>query len=187
MTASSDPFLPSAVAYSERMESRCFLVSFSAERFVSRVSRRLAMSAEGFRLRRGGCNLGSQTLLLSADARQPFLGLRELIAEVGGSADRLKNRRAMRFLLLFEHREVGGCARRFLLAECELLLRRREIGGCRVEQLLVTIAFFLKRRQASLSLRQLRLRRGRAHDEFRAALFVGADARLAAIAFDCDR
>ena len=105
-----------------------------------------ALSAEGFRLRRGGCDLGPQTLLLAAYACQPFLGLRELIAEVGGSADCLKNRRAMRFLLLFEHREVGGCARRFLLAERELLLRRREIGGCRVEQLLVTIAFFFKRR-----------------------------------------
>ena len=76
-----------------------------------------ALSAEGFRLRRGGCDLGSQTLLLAADARQPLLGLRELIAEVGSSADRLQNRRAMRFLLLFEHREIGGCAGRFLLAE----------------------------------------------------------------------
>ena len=92
----------------------------------------------------------------------------------------------MRFLLLFEHREVGGGARRFLLAERELLLGRREIGSRRVEQLLVTIAFFLKRRQSSLSLRQLRFRGGGAHDQFRAALFVGADARLAAIAFDRD-
>ena len=121
MTASSDPLLPSAVAYSERMESRCFLVSFSAERLLSMVSRSLTISAveaahslgdafelqsnlaalpaEGFRLRRGGCDLGLQTLLFAADARQPLLGLRELIAQVGSSADRLQNGRAMRFLL----------------------------------------------------------------------------------------
>jgi hypothetical protein len=50
----------------------------------------------------------------------------------------------------------------------------------------VTIAFFFKRGEPSLSLRQLRFRGRRAHDQFRAALFVGADARLAAIAFDGD-
>ena len=76
-----------------------------------------ALSAEGLRLRRSGCDLGAQTLLLAADARQPLLGLRELVAKGGGSADRFKNGCAMRFLLLFEHREIGGGAGRFLLAE----------------------------------------------------------------------
>src|SRR6202035_4790567 len=66
-----------------------------------------ALSAEGFRLRRGGRNLGPQTLLLAADARQPLLGLCELIAEVGSSADGLENGRSMRLLLLFERRQVG--------------------------------------------------------------------------------
>src|SRR6202795_5159277 len=76
-----------------------------------------AFSAEGFRLERGGCDLGPQTLLLAADARQPLLGLRELIAEVGSSADGLENGRPMRLLLLFEHRQVCGRAGCFLLAE----------------------------------------------------------------------
>ena len=80
-------------------------------------------------MRRGGCDLGPQTLLFAADARQPLLGLRELIAEIGSSADCLQNGRAMRFLLLFEHREIGGGAGRFLLAERKLLLGRREIGS----------------------------------------------------------
>src|ERR1700681_2272897 len=72
-----------------------------------------ALSAEGFRLERGGCNLGPQTLLLAADASQPLLRLRELIAEVGSSAHCLQNGRPMRLLLLFEHRQVGGGAGRF--------------------------------------------------------------------------
>src|SRR3979411_315404 len=81
-----------------------------------------ALSAEGFRLGRSVCNLGPQTLLLAADARQSLLRLRELIAEVGSSANRLENTRPMRLLLLFEHRQVGGCAGRFLLAEGKLPL-----------------------------------------------------------------
>src|SRR6266478_1028237 len=106
-----------------------------------------ALSAEGFRLRRCGCNLSPQTLLLAADACQSLLRLRELIAEVGSSADCLQNGRPMRLLLLLQHRQVGGGAGRFLLAERELLLGRRKIRCCRMEQLLVAIKFLLKRRE----------------------------------------
>src|ERR1700682_5316511 len=52
-----------------------------------------ALSSEGFRLGRSGCNLGPQTLLLAADACQSLLRLRELIAEVRCSADGLQNGR----------------------------------------------------------------------------------------------
>src|SRR4029077_2476061 len=89
-----------------------------------------ALSAERFRLRRGGRDLGPQTLLLAANAPQPLLGLRELIAKVGSPTDSLENGRPMRLLLLFQHRQVGGCAGRLLLAEGELLLSRREICRC---------------------------------------------------------
>src|ERR1700682_618113 len=94
-----------------------------------------ALSAEGFRLERGGCNLAPQTLLLAADARQPVLRLRELMAEVGSSADALQNGRPMRLLLLFEHRQVCGRAGCFLLAERKLLLGRCEIRRCGLEPL----------------------------------------------------
>ena len=50
----------------------------------------------------------------------------------------------------------------------------------------MTVAFFFERGEPMLSLRQLRFRRGRAHKQFRAAFFVRAYARLAAIAFDRD-
>ena len=102
MTASSDPFLPSAVAYSARMESRWRLVSFSCVAFglergaqgcefrgeVKRLLRNgfefeselAALAAEGFGLR-GGCGVfGAQTLHFAIDARQTFFGLRELVA-----------------------------------------------------------------------------------------------------------
>src|SRR6266404_2194830 len=75
-----------------------------------------ALSAEGFRLERGGCNLGPQTLLLAADSGEPLLRLRELIAKVGCSSDSLQNGRPMRLLLLFKHRQIGGGAGCFLLA-----------------------------------------------------------------------
>src|SRR5207302_444477 len=71
-----------------------------------------ALPAEGFRLKRGGCNLSPQTLFLAADK------------------------------------------------------------------------FFLKRSESSLSLGQLGFRGCRARDQFRAALFVGSNARLPTIAFD---
>src|SRR6266481_5268812 len=74
------------------------------------------LSAEGFRLGRCGCNLGPQTLLLAADAGQPLLRLRELIAKIGSPADCLENGRPMRLLVLFEPCQVGGCAGCFLLA-----------------------------------------------------------------------
>ena len=90
----------------------------------------------------------------------------------------------MRLLLLFQHRQVGGCAGRFLLAERKFLLGCREIRRCGIEQLLVAVKFFLKRSESSLSLGQLGFRGCRARDQFRAALFVGSNARLPTIAFD---
>src|SRR5450631_639674 len=51
----------------------------------------------------------------------------------------------------------------------------------------MTIAFFLKRGESSLSLRQFCFRGCHASDQFRATLFVGAGARLPAIAFDGDQ
>jgi hypothetical protein len=92
----------------------------------------------------------------------------------------------MRFLFLFEHRQVGGGAGGFLLAERKLLLGRRKIRCRGVEQLLMTVALFLKRGQPALSLRELRFGGRRAHDQFRAAFLVGSNARFAAIAFDRD-
>ncbi len=92
----------------------------------------------------------------------------------------------MQFLLLFEHRKIGDGAGRFLLAERQLLLGRREIGRCGVEYLLVTVQFFLQRREPTFGLRQLCFGGGGAHHQFRRALFVGADTRLPAIAFDRD-
>ena len=50
----------------------------------------------------------------------------------------------------------------------------------------MTVPFFLKRREPLLRLRQLCFCGCRARDQFRAALFVGSDARLPAIAFDQD-
>ena len=92
----------------------------------------------------------------------------------------------MRLLLVFEQCKIDRGAGRFLLAERQLLLGCREIRSRRVQQLLVAIAFFFERRQALLSLRQLRFGGRRAHHQLRAALFVGSDARLAAIPFDRD-
>ncbi len=50
----------------------------------------------------------------------------------------------------------------------------------------MAIKFLLKRREPQLRLRQFRFRGCRARDQFRAAFFVGSDARLATIAFDKD-
>src|ERR1039458_1291365 len=50
----------------------------------------------------------------------------------------------------------------------------------------MTASFFLKRRETILRLRQFRFRGGGAHDKFRAALFVGSDARFSTVAFERD-
>src|SRR5277367_5525027 len=50
-----------------------------------------ALSAEGFRLRRSGRNLGAKTLLFASYACEALLRLRELIAEIRSSADCFEN------------------------------------------------------------------------------------------------
>ena len=50
----------------------------------------------------------------------------------------------------------------------------------------MAVQFFLERREPLLGLRQLCFGGGGANHQFRRALFVGADARLAAIAFNRD-
>ena len=66
-----------------------------------------ALSAEGLRLGRGGGHLCPQPLLFAVHARQPLLGLRELIAEIGSGADRFQNGRAIRFLLAVPEPQDG--------------------------------------------------------------------------------
>ena len=205
MTASSDPFLPRAVANSARRTSRLVLARVSSRRLRFDQAAKLAdffgdsgdalghgfefegelaaLSAEGFDLEIGVGDFGFQAAGFAVGAGEALFGLRELVAQPRGGRHRVENGDARFFLLTFEFCQRGGGSGGFLLGQREFVLRRGQIGGGGFQHLPVGIALGFKRGQAMTSLRQFGFRRGRANQQFGAAFFVVAAAGVGAIDF----
>ena len=208
MTASSEPFLPSAVAYSARRTSRLVLARVSSSFFCSirrrswlissvmpltrwrdgfKFERELAaLSAEGFDLVVGVGDLGFEAASFAVGSGETFLGLRELIAQTRGGRNSIEDGDARFFLLALDFGEARGGGGSFLLAERQIALRGGEIGGSGFENLAVRFALRFQRSQAMTRLRQLGFRRRGAHQQFGAAFFVVAAAGVGAIDFEGD-
>src|SRR5208282_618267 len=72
------------------------------------------LAAKGLRLGRSVRDFSLQPMFFPSNASQSFVGLRELIAQIGSSPDSFENGHSMRFLLLLEPRKIDGGVRRFL-------------------------------------------------------------------------
>ena len=143
MTASSEPFLPRAVAIlgAENVEIgfgtslfQFFLFDQAAEladflgdaadalgdgfKFESELA---ALSAEGFDLNASVGDFGFEAAGFAVGASETLFGLRELIAQTGGRRNGVENRDARFFLLALDFGETGGGGSGFLLADASSL------------------------------------------------------------------
>ena len=102
------------------------------------------MPTECFHLGIGRGHLGEKPLALALYGSQPFLRLRELVAQIGSGRHRFHDCHPRMLLLALEFGQSIGCLCDFLLCLGQLRLSGGNIGRSRLQYLSIRIPFRLE-------------------------------------------